>query len=176
MPSLYRRMIGDAIDQWPTGLREFHDVDTQRCFRGTFRITRRSGWIRSLICWIGGLPPAGENVPVELEIRAEGEKEQWKRRFGSHRLNSVQWLHNGTLMEKLGPVTMAYEISVDDSSFRLVTSKVWLFGFLRIPLFLAPTGDGLENGTEDGVDVVVRAMAPLFGELIRYEGPVSAIE
>lgn len=172
MPSVYRRLLGEKLDQWPEPLQAFHDLEEERTFTGTFKITRGTGWLRRFICWIGGLPPSGESVPVVLKVIPEGDREQWIRHFGKHQLQSVQWLDNGTLMEKLGPVTMAYKVTVDSHSFRLETSKAWLFGWIRMPLFLAPTGVGIETAIDNGVDVDVKAYGPLLGELVHYEGQI----
>lgn len=177
MPSLYRRLLGDQIDQWPDSLRVFHDVEQERSFEGTFRITRGRGWLRRFLCWMGGLPPEGDAVPIQLQIVADGQREHWRRQFGQHKLDSVQWLNaKGELMEKLGPVTMAYQTQFDGNSFTLETGKAWLFGWIRLPLFLAPTGKGIETGLEGEVQTDVRAKAPLLGELIRYQGSVRPCE
>jgi hypothetical protein len=171
MPALYRRLLGDAFDRLPATLRDFHDVERERCFRATFRIRRGWGWLRRFVCWLGRLPPAGEDVPLRLRVIAEGQRERWLRDFGGHRLESVQWAEGGLLMESLGLVRLAFRLVVEGPVLRLETVKAWLLS-IRWPLWLAPRGSGIEIGQDDGCAVVVRAEAPLLGMLVQYEGLV----
>src|SRR5262245_17048141 len=113
MPSLYRRLLGDAFDALPPSLRDFHDVQRERCFRAVFRITRGKGPLCGLLCRLGRLPPAGEQVPMRLRVVAEGQRERWVRHFGSHRLESVQWAAGGLMVESVGPLRLAFRLTVE---------------------------------------------------------------
>src|SRR5215468_4121917 len=133
MSGLYRRLLGAAFDSLPPTLRDFHDVEHERHFRADFRITRGRGWLRRLVCWLGGLPPAGEQVPLRLRVVPEGDRERWVRDFGGHRLESVQWTADGLLIEAIGPMRLALRVTVDGPALRLETVKAWVLG-VRWPL------------------------------------------
>lgn len=171
MPALYRRLLGDAFDSLPPTLRDFHDVEQERHFRAVFRITRGRGPLRGLLCRLGRLPPAGEQVPLRLRVVPEGNRERWVRDFDGHRLESVQWTAGGLLIEALGPLRLAFRVTVDGPALRLETVQAWVLG-VNWPLWLAPRGTGVEVGREDGCDIVARAEAPLLGLLVQYEGLV----
>lgn len=171
MSALYRRLLGDDFDRLPPTLRDFHDVVGERRFKASFRITRSRGWLCRFVCWLGGLPSAGENVPLRLRVVAEGKRERWVREFGGHRLESVQWAERGLLVESLGLVRLAFRLVVEGPALRLETVKAWVLG-IRWPLVLAPRGSGVEIGREDGCAILVRAEAPLLGTLVQYEGLV----
>lgn len=173
MEPLYRRLLGETFDTLPPTLRDFHDITTERQFEASFKITRGSGPIRRLLCWMGNLPQEGENVPVTLRVVPENGKERWIRQFANHKLESVQWENDGLLLEKLGPVTIAFRLTVEGATLFLNPEKVWALNFLRLPSFLAPGGDGEETGQDDGCAIVARAKMPLLGKLIQYEGLVK---
>lgn len=171
MPALYRRLLGEAFDRLPPTLRDFHDVETERRFRSTFRVTRSRGFVRGLVCRLGRLPPACERVDLRLRVVPDGDREHWLRDFGGHRMESVQWAAGGLLVEQLGPVRLAFRLTVEGAALHLNVARAWLLG-VRCPLALAPGGSGVEVGRDDGVAVVVRGTAPLLGRVVQYEGLV----
>jgi hypothetical protein len=173
MPSVYRRLLGPALDSLPPTLRDFHDVETEWRGHGRFRITRGRGRLRHLVARLGGLPPAGEDVAVRLRVVAEGPRERWLREFGGHQFESVQWPQDGLLMETLGALRLGFRVTVEPPALRLKPVRAWLLG-VPWPVALAPTGEGEEVGRPDGIAVVVRGYAPLLGLLVRYEGFLAA--
>ncbi len=173
MPSVYRRLLGPALDALPPTLRDFHDVETEWRGHARFRITRGRGRLRNLVAALGGLPPAGEDVVVRLRVVAEGARERWLRDFGGHKLESVQWPQDGLLMESLGAFRLGFRLTVKPPALRLEPVRAWVLG-VPWPLALAPTGDGEEVGRPDGCAIVARGYAPLLGQLVRYEGLVIA--
>ena len=175
MPSLYRRLLGKAYDSLPPALRDFHDIDRERHFQAVFRITRGRGWLRNFVCWLGGLPPAGESVPMRLRVIPEGESERWVRDFGGIKLVSVQRARDGLMVESIGALRLGFRLHVESPVLRLELRKVWLLG-IRCPLWLAPGGNGVEVGQEGGCAILVRATAPLLGQIVQYEGFVTPAE
>jgi hypothetical protein len=174
MPSLYRRLLGPAFDTLPAALRDFHDVETEWHGQAEFRITRGKGRLRGLLADLGGLPRAGEAVPVRLTIRAEGDGERWERDFGGKRLVSVQRAWRGLLVESFGAVTLGFRLVVEPLALKLMPARFWALG---VPWFrrLAPHGEGVEVGQDDGCAIVATAHAPCLGMLVRYEGLVRRV-
>jgi hypothetical protein len=173
MPSVYRRLLGPALDALPPTLRAFHDVETEWRGHARFRVTRGRGRLRNLVAALGRLPSAGADVPVRLRVVAEGPRERWLREFGGHKFESVQWAQGGLLMESLGALRLGFRLTVDPPALRLEPVRAWLLG-VPWPLALAPRGEGEEVGRPDGCAVVVRARAPLLGQLVQYEGLLVA--
>ena len=172
MPSLYRRLLGAAIERLPPTLQRFHDVTTEWRGHARFRITRGRGWLRTFLANRAGLPQAGDDVPLRLRIVAEGDGERWIREFGSHRLESVQRAWRGLMVESFGSTTLGFRLVVEPPALRLLPARIWVLGGLPWPLFLAPHGRGVEVGRDDGCAIVARAEAPLLGMLAQYEGLV----
>jgi hypothetical protein len=168
--SLYRRILGLAFDTLPPTLRDFHDVETEWHGHSLFTITRPGGRIRGLVADVGGLPRAGQ-VTMRLTLRAEGERERWIRRFGEHKLESVQWTEGGLMLEQIGAIRFGFRLEPAPPALRLVHVRTWVAG-LPYPRVLGPIGAGEEIGTAEGCAVSVRAFAPLLGMLVQYEGLV----
>lgn len=173
MMSLYRRLLGRAFDSLPAALQQFHDVTTEWRGRASFRITRGKGWLRNLVATVGGLPRAGDAVPMRLRVVAEGDAERWQRDFGGHKMESVQRAWNGLMVESFGAIALGFRLVADPPALRLELARFWVLG-LPWPTALAPHGAGVEVGQDDGCAIVVTACAPLLGEIVRYEGLVMA--
>lgn len=131
MPTLYRRILGPAFDQLPPALRQFHDLPEGGRGTGTFRVTRGQGWFRNLLAGAIGLPAQAEQVPVRLQVVVEGDRERWLRDFAGHRVVSLQWEYRGLLIEKMGPVSTAFRLVVEQEALRFEMAGAWLLG---IPL------------------------------------------
>ena len=173
MTSLYRRILGPTFDTLPRSLQQFHDVETEWRGRASFRVTRGRGWLRNAAANLGGLPAAGEAVPLTLRVVREGDGERWVRDFGGHRMESFQRAWKGLLVESLGGVTLGFRLVAELPALRLVPARVWVLG---VPWWtaLGPRVSASEVGRDDGCAIVVRAEAPLLGLLVRYEGLVVA--
>jgi len=174
MVSPYREILGSELDQLPPSLRDFHDVETEWTGEADFRVTRGRGWLRNLVAWLGGLPPAGERVRVILHCQAESDRgkrtEVWNRDFSGFKMRSVQWARDGLLMENFGWLILAYRLQVEPPVLRLGVVRAWVGG-IPIPLCLAPTGEGVEKGEPDGsLSIRVAAFAPLLGQIVSYAG------
>ena len=52
----------------------------------------------NLLASLAGFPPAGSDVPVELHVTREGNRERWSRNFAGKKMVTVQWENNGALI------------------------------------------------------------------------------
>ena len=126
--------------------------------------------ITKVVRAIAGLPPAGEHVPVTVEMTANGNGEIWRRKFGEFPLDTRvrPGQAPGTIEETLGPVTATLRLVPDGTGVRQIPEGYRLLG-VPLPGFLWPDLDVRESA-EGGVyrfKVVMR----LWGVLIQsYEG------
>lgn len=170
--SLYRRVLGAQFDALPEVLRRFHDSAEGGQARGTLHVVRGAGWLRNALAFFMGLPRAGTDVPVHLEVRVEGDRERWVRHLQGRSLETVQWARGELLMEALGATCFSSVLVVDGSRLRYEFRQAWMFG-IPLPRWLAPTIDGWVDAQERGWRLGVRIGAPLLGDLVRYEGWVE---
>jgi hypothetical protein len=171
-PSLYRRILGARFDAMPPVLRRFHDASEGGRARGVFRIERAGGRLRNAMASLMGLPRPGSDVPVQLQVKIEGERERWIRDFGGHRVESVQWARGKVLMESLGWSALATELVVEGSRLRYEFDRAWFAG-ISLPRWMSPSVESTVDAGETGWNVVVRLFVPMLGELVRYEGWVE---
>jgi hypothetical protein len=170
--SLYRRILGPQFDTLPEVLKTFHDAPSGGRARGTLQVERGSGLLPNALASILGLPRAGKDVPVRLEVRVEGDRERWLRHFPEHCLRSTQWAKGNLLMEssRLGAFSSA--LVVDRSSLRYEFRRAWFAG-IPLPSWLSPYIDGRVDASEKGWRVSVHVYAPFLGQIVQYHGWVE---
>lgn len=168
---LYRRILGTQFDCLPAVLQQFHDRQFATA-HGRFEITRGRGMLRNLLAMLAGFPRAGSDVPVELQVTAIGDREHWSRDFGGQRLETVQWDHEGTLIEAAGPIRFAFDVTADDTSMHFAMRRAWFLS-LPIPRLWAPRVTAVAAMHPLGWSVDVQVRAPVLGLLIRYAGVLT---
>lgn len=168
-PSLYRRVLGRQFDALPAALRRFHDAEGGGRAHGTLRVDRGAGRLRNaLASWLG-LPKAGSEVPVHLQVVVEGERERWIRDFHGQRVETVEWAWDDLLMESLGWTSFASALVLDGSRLRYEFRRAWFAG-IPIPRGISPWVESAVDAGETGWRVMVGISVPFLGELVRYEG------
>jgi hypothetical protein len=172
MVSLYRRILGTQFEALPPALRRFHDLPDGGRAAGTLRVERPRGWLRHGLAACAGLPAAGSDIPVRLEVHVDADRERWVRHFPDRRLTTVQWANNQLLMERSGPITLACALVVDGPRLIYEFQRSWFLG-IPMPRRLAPSVESWAEGDDRGWRVMVRLIAPPLGDLIRYEGWVE---
>jgi hypothetical protein len=170
--SLYRRVLGAQFDALPAILRRFHDSSGGSRARGTFRVERAAGRLRNALASLLDLPRAGSEVPVQLQVMVENERERWIRDFEGHRFETVQWERGGLLMETSGWTSFSTMLKVEGSRLCYEFRRAWFAG-IPIPRRLSPWVESWVDAGETSWRVVVRIFAPFLGELVRYDGWVE---
>jgi hypothetical protein len=171
-PPLLRRVLGDRFDDLPEVLQRFHGSTTGGHARGTFLVERGKGWLRNAVASLFGMPKAGKDVPIHLEVVVEGDRERWFRRFPGQSLSSVLRAEGGLLIESFGLGCFAFEPVIDGSRLRHKFRRAWFAG-IPLPRALAPFVDGWLDAGDKGWLVVVHIFFPLLGEIVHYEGWVE---
>jgi hypothetical protein len=92
-------------------------------------VRRVSGWLAGLL----GFPPAGDGIPMRLQVIASENREVWIRRFGAAELRTVQRLEGDLLLESIGPVRISFRVLADDTGMRFHTQRA-RFWIVPIPL------------------------------------------
>jgi Domain of unknown function (DUF4166) len=170
--SLYRRLLGDQLDTLPEVLRRFHDAPEGGRARATFQVERGAGRFRNAVASLLGMPRAGRDVPVRLEVRVDGDRERWVRHFPGRTVVTTQWAEGGLLIEAFGLTSFSSAVVVDRSSLCYEFRRAWFAG-VALPAWLSPYVDGRVQAGDGGWNVVVHVFAPFLGEIVHYEGWVE---
>jgi NAD(P)-dependent dehydrogenase (short-subunit alcohol dehydrogenase family) len=176
---LFRRVLGQGIDQLPPALRDAHDVRHSLVLRGRAHVKGPANPIARLVAHAFRLPRAGADVPVEVEIRAGVDgSEVWQRNFRGRVLRSklVPGRRRGEVTERFGPMVATLSLEIDGAAivYRVVGAR--LLG-IRVPQLLAPVSEARERVDADGrftFDVPIHM--PLAGRLVHYRGWLKPIE
>lgn len=166
---LYRQVLGESFEALHPNLKRFHETDTVMLGKGSFTISRRGG---TLLAALLRLPPAGERIPVYMEVQPLSSGEKWIRHFGDVPMTTDQWYQEGLLRERAGPMVFGLETTVtENGGMEFSTRRAWVMG-IPLPLVLSPKVSAVTSPTEAGWQVQVGLTLPLFGWLLRYEGEV----
>jgi Domain of unknown function (DUF4166) len=145
---LYRQLLGADFDKLPRALREFHSKPGGGRAVGTAAVRHTN----KLLAWLVGLPAAGDNVPIRLEVVADDNQEVWTRRFGNQVRRSVQWRNAGLLVEAAGPVRVSFRIQVEDGVMRFESQRARLW-MIPLPLRVSAIARGNESSWEAEVNI-----------------------
>ena len=172
---LYRRVLGSDLDRLPAPVAALHDHAGRAVATGRCTVERCSHPLARLAAAFFGFPPAGDNVPLRIVLRAVDGKERWLRDFGGHRTSSVQGEvpgRAGLLFESFGPgrFTIDPRPTAQGLSFALRDAR-----FLGIPLprRLWPEVVGDARAAEGRYTFEVSIALPLVGLLVSYRGWLS---
>jgi hypothetical protein len=171
--TVYRRVLGDALDTLPAPLQAMHDVPSELVAHGTATIERGKGLLARLAARVIGFPDAGDDVPVTVRFRAENGRERWQRTFAGRSFASTQEPGRGRferlLCERFGPLNAGMALVIEDGRMRLVVRRWSLFG-IPMPLRLAPRGNSYEYAQDGRFHFHVEIGHPLTGLIVAYRG------
>lgn len=166
---LFRRLLGSDIDALPPALLSAHDSGEDQLWSGFAEVEASRNPLARLLCGIMRLPAPGSTVPVTVTFERHGDAERWCRDFAGRRYESTLFERRGLMVERMGPATNIFRVSVQDGELRL---DLVGFRFLGIPFpaALRPRCHARER-EEDGCyifDVPVSLWR--LGRVIRYTG------
>ena len=170
---LFARLIGRTYPDLPRALREGHGVDGRLVLTGRAAVEgAQTAFGRIIARWFG-FPGKAEDVPVTVEMIADGDSEIWRRTIGGHRFASRLSpcpAGRGRVFERFGPFSFELAVSTDGEGLRLEIIAGRL-GPLPLPRALLPRSPAREFVDAAGrfrFDVPISL--PLVGLLVHYRG------
>ena len=173
-PPLFERTLGDRFHRLPGPLRDLHDVFDRRVFEGRADIQRGRGWAAWLYATLAGFPPAGDGVPVNVEMTRRSGHEQWTRRFGRHVMRSCLGRRPldppNVVWERFGFLSVEIVLRPDDDGLEYPVRRGRLFG-VPLPRFVLPISQTRESVDDTGaVSFDIRVSLPSGELIVRYAG------
>lgn len=168
-PTLFARLLGDAFATLPPRVRNLHLAVGTRRYRGATTVQRGAGWLSRLCGWAAGLPAAARDTPIEVEIATGPHDETWARIFGARAMRSRLWQDGALLRERLGLVTLGFALSASGGVLRWEVRQVRCFG-VSLPARWFGGVRAYESEQDGRYRFDVRAVLPLAGELVHYQG------
>jgi len=169
--ALFPSLLGGEFAALDAQVRSVHG-GASRQLSGTATIERGPSMLARLMCHVAMLPrnQVRERVAVRIETLSDGER--WTRYFGnSAPMRSKLYAQGNLLVERLGPVTMSFELVAREGGIDWLLRGVVILGCpLPLRWFRVASRSGV-NGTR--YQFVVLADLAGVGRIIRYEGDLD---
>jgi len=171
--NLYEEILGASYNDMSEPLKNLHRIGASKTFEGRCKVTRGRNPLSHIVATILRFPKASPDIPVEVVLTKDGNKEIWERFFDGRRMVSTQEVGRGKqsrlVVERFGPIAVHLAILVQDRKQILKTVGWSMFG-IPLPKALVPGGDVFEHDADGRFNFHVDMVAPLFGRLVKYEG------
>ncbi len=167
-PSLYSRLLGPAFDRLPPALKRIHDARRSKRYVGRCDI-RGGGLIARTIARLAGLPIAQTDAPIEVTIDATEKGETWLRKFGTQRMQSRLTCRQQRIVERLGPLVIAFDLSTHEERivWSLYSARLALLPLPLTWLLKCAATEALHDGRY-GFDVSAHVRG--IGLIVHYKG------
>ena len=170
MTPLFAQVLGASYVTLPASVRAAHDLRDVHRYHGYARITRGSRLTARLIARLFRFPKAGDNVPVEVNMRRVGEAEEWERIFDGAAFRSTLRIKDGQMTERFGWITFRIGLFIRKDALHFPVTGARL-GWLPLPAAFLPRSIALETEQDGRFVFDVRIEAPVSGTLIvHYQG------
>jgi hypothetical protein len=167
-PPLYARAMGPDFDALPAAVRRLHAFVSDAGAAGEAVVTRGRGVLARLAAHPMRLPPEGR-WPLHVAFGRRGAAEIWTRHYGPHAMRSELSHRAGGVVERFGPLRLAFALVPRAGGLDMALRGWSLFG-IPLPLALAPRICATEREEGGRFHFDVRAALPLVGEVVRYAG------
>lgn len=156
---LYPQLLAADFAKLPRVLREFHSAPRGGRAAGTAVVRHSNRWL----AWLARFPRSGENIPLQLDVQTNGNREIWIRQFGGVILRTNQRQDGNLLLETRGPVRIFFRVSADENGMRFESQRA-CFWIIPLPFRVDARVRGNESSWE--VDVTVGRIGSYQGALV----------
>lgn len=170
---LFARALGAGWRQLPEVTRAIHRATPSITLAGVASIAGAEGPAGRLVARLFGFPEEAANVPVEVVITRDGDRELWARHYPTRTMRSVMTRPDparSTIEEWLGPFRFRLRLAASQEGIDLVPERVSWHG-LPLPRWLLPRIAATERASPDSRHLFdVRISLWPFGRLVHYRG------
>ncbi len=170
-PSLFRRMLGAALDTVPPAIRTLHELSHDTTASGIGTVEHGDNPLARLAGFLRLLPAEGDNLPVSVTFASTLRGETWRRSFDG-RVETSHLRHGGPgrVIERFGALTVEMDVTAHAEGIDYVAGRNRLFG-IPLPRWLGLKATGRERrdaAGRFGFDVAIDLPGGL--RLIAYRG------
>lgn len=180
MSSLFRSLLGDALDRVPAPVRALHEVALPHRFEGRVLVRAGGGMVARWIARQAGLPLQDTEGPIAVTIERDGDGECWTREFGvpvsgtprSAPMRTRLWRDGEHLIEGFGPMQLRFRLQADSEGITWMPVSLRALqsgGEIRSAAMLRGVhAREFERDGRYGFDA--GAVLPMLGRLVNYDG------
>ena len=170
--ALFPSLLGDAA--WrdlPGPVQRMHGSAARIVARGKADVEGDNNVIARMLRRVLRLPSPGMQQTLEVCIERDGSRETWTRRFARGHMRSV--LNRDTesvnLLERLGPVTLRFQLHHDANGIDWDLNRVSIFG-LSMPRAWFGQVLSRSSACDGRYAFSIDTHLPLAGRLVAYRG------
>jgi hypothetical protein len=173
--ALFPRELGPNYQKLPQIIKDIHDVQDEVKAAGKAEIHRGKNIFADMAGWCFHLPPSGSDVPVKVCFKKEGEGEILSRNFNGKVFSSAftPAAGDGMMTERFGPFKFLLYLDCHEKGIDFNLKKIWVFGWLPIPLFFGPKITAYERAAGPIYHFDVEITLPIIGRIIHYRGTLK---
>ncbi|HHD75326.1 MAG TPA: DUF4166 domain-containing protein [Campylobacterales bacterium] len=170
--TLYERILEDEFQKLSPLIQKMHRYQGQQVCEGTVQVIRGKSLVAKLLNILMQLPKAQKNAALRLELKAEENKELWKRTFGTETFYTRQEQFGKQMMEQVGWVKMYFEVYVQNSKMHTVLKKTTVLG-IPVPKRLRVNIVSLVKEEDEKVAFSVKVSSFGSKPVIHYAGLIE---
>jgi len=170
--TLYQRLTGEKFKDLSPKIQAMHLYEDSKVLRGSVEIKRGDSLLAKVLSVLMRLPKTQNNAPMTLEFTQQEEKEVWARTFGTDKFSSIQYEHEGQMVEQMSLMKIYFDVSVKNGSLITSLSKIMLLG-IKIPKIFTLNIKSKEEVIEDEIHFKVEVSLPKGEKVIEYFGIIK---
>jgi hypothetical protein len=172
--SLYRQAMGADFDSLAHELQMFHSTTGKIKLSGRCSVTGPQTLPGKLMGWVFSLPKTIEEATLLFELDADAHQETWRRHFPNRLMVSRMRVIAGTLVERLGPVDLHFQLKADNGKLIMLLNGISVAG-IPCPKFLIPSVIAEETASPGKLHFNVAARLPVVGLVVAYQGFLNIV-
>ena len=175
--ALFPALLGEHWHLLAAPVQQMHGDTSHLLARGAADVEGATNLPIRCLRHLLGLPEPGLQQPLEVTIERRGRREIWTRRFAGKQMRSVldRVTNSPLLSERLGPITLRFELLRDDKTIDWQLRGERMFG---LPLPLALFGEVLSRSAAQDSRYAfhIDTRLPLLGRLVAYRGWLEIVD
>jgi hypothetical protein len=166
---IFQRAMGPGFDRLSAPLRRFHAASGSLDFHGEVEIQAPQGALARVLCALLGSPSSTVRGPIHFHLDSHPDAQTWVRHFPHSTMRSTMTLEGGSLVEKLGPASLVFDLREQNGGLSMDLLSMRFFG-VPCPSWLLPRIVATETGEGDRLCFDIQARVPGVGLVTAYRG------
>ncbi len=167
--SLMQQAMGESFSALHPALQHFHTLAGTHLLHGEATTLAAETPLARLLARCVGAPRVNATGPIRFALDATPQAERWTRHFPGHTMVSQLQLEGRSVVEKLGPARLAFEVCAERGTLQMRLRTMHFLG-IPCPMWLRPRVLATETGSGERLHFYIEAALPFIGRMVCYRG------